>query len=145
MTAFRGQFEHQMDEKGRVSLPSAFRRGGVDTFVLVQLQGACLELYPEEKWAEVEERLMDYGTADEESMNAVRGVLARLAEVSLDKQGRILVPAHLQEAAGLDGTVALLGVSSRIELWNPETLRAKTAASTDAQARLQSIALKLGR
>ena len=145
MSAFRGQFEHQMDEKGRVSLPSAFRRGEVDTFVLVQLQKPYLTLYPEAKWNEVEDRLMDFGSSDPASMNAVRGILANLAEVSPDKAGRILIPSHLQAAAGLDGSVALLGMSSRIEIWDPATLRAQTDGAGEAQAKLDALALKLGR
>ncbi len=145
MTAFRGQFEHQLDDKGRVSLPSAFRRGGVDTFVLVQLQDAYLTLYPEAKWEEVEERLMDFGASDEASMNVVRRVMSHLTEVTPDKQGRILIPSALQEAAGLEGSAVLLGVQNRIEIWNPERLRDKTSEASPAQAQLQSIALRLSR
>ena len=54
-------------------------------------------------------------------MNQVRVVFSGLVEVGPDKHGRILVPSHLQNAAGLEGTVLLLGVSDRIELWDPET------------------------
>lgn len=145
MSAFRGQFEHQMDDKGRVSLPSSFRRAEVATFVLVQLQKPYLTLYPESKWMEVEERLMEFGSSSPASMNAVRGILGSLAEVNADKQGRILIPAHLQEAAGLSGTVTLLGMSNRVELWDPATLRAQTEAAQEAQAELDALALKLAR
>lgn len=142
MSAFRGQFEHQMDEKGRVSLPSAFRRGEVDRFVLVQVQKPHLTLFPEEKWEEVEERLMEYGAAGKGEMNAVRVLLAGLAEVSPDKQGRILVPGHLQEMAGLSGSVILLGIRDRVELWDPETYRREVEGNHED---LDAIALRLTR
>lgn len=142
MSVFRGQFEHQMDGKGRVSLPSAFRRGEVDRFVLVQVQKPHLTLFPEEKWLEVEERLMEYGSAGRTEMNAVRKLLGSLAEVSPDKQGRILVPAHLQEMAGLDGSVVLLGMRDRVEVWDPDTYRAEVEGD---HADLDSIALRLTR
>ena len=142
MSAFRGQFEHQMDGKGRVSLPSAFRRGPAERFVLVQVQTPHLTLFPEEKWQEVEERLMEFGAGGREEMNAVRVLLASLAEVSPDKQGRILIPAHLQEMGGLSGSVILLGMRDRVELWDPATYRDEVEGS---RADLDAIALRLTR
>lgn len=122
MTAFRGRYEHQMDEKGRVSLPSAFRRGeGEDRFVLLQWEKPYLTLFPEAKWTEVEARLLEYRKTGAQAMNQVRMLFSGLVEVAPDKQGRILVPAPLQQAASLGGSVVLLGVSDRIELWDPTT------------------------
>ena len=122
MSAFRGRYEHQIDEKGRVSLPSAFRRGeGEDRFVLLQWEKPYLTLFPEAKWAEIEARLAEYRKAGPEAMNQVRLVHAGLVEVSPDKQGRILIPASLQQLVGLAGTVLLLGSYDRVELWDPAT------------------------
>ena len=111
-----------MDEKGRVSLPSAFRRGeGEDRFVLLQWEKPYLTLFPEAKWAEVEGRLLEYRKTGPQAMNQVRVLFSGLVEVSADKQGRILIPATLQQAGGLGGSVLLLGMSDRIELWDPAT------------------------
>jgi MraZ protein len=111
-----------MDGKGRVSLPSAFRRGESDErFVLLQWERPYLTLFPEAKWDEIEDRLDDYRKSGPEAMNHVRLLYEKLAEVSPDKQGRILVPAALQEAGGLGGAVLLLGMRDRIELWDPAT------------------------
>ncbi|HSG07215.1 MAG TPA: division/cell wall cluster transcriptional repressor MraZ [Longimicrobiales bacterium] len=122
MSAFRGRYEHQMDEKGRLSLPSAFRRGeGEDRFVLLQWEKPYLTLFPEAKWTEVEARLLEYRKTGAQAMNQVRVLFAGLVEVSPDKQGRILVPAPLQQAAALGGPVLLLGMSDRVELWDPAT------------------------
>jgi MraZ protein len=112
-----------MDEKGRVSLPSAFRRGAGDgdRFILLQWERPYLTLFPEAKWSEIEARLLEYRKTGPQAMNQVRMLFSGLVEVSLDKQGRILVPAPLKEAAGLDSSVLLLGVSDRVELWDPET------------------------
>jgi MraZ protein len=112
-----------MDEKGRVSLPSAFRRGGGDgdRFILLQWERPYLTLFPEARWSEIEARLLEYRKTGREAMNQVRMLFSGLVEVSLDKQGRILVPAALKEAAGLDSSVLLLGISDRVELWDPET------------------------
>jgi MraZ protein len=122
VTGFVGQYEHQMDDKGRVSLPSAFRReADSDTFVLLQWEPEYLTLFPGPKWAEVQERLLEFRRADARSWNRVRMIVANAVEVSPDKQGRILVPASLQAAAGLSGPVLLSGNIDRVELWNPTT------------------------
>jgi len=120
VTGFVGQYEHQMDEKGRVSLPSAFRReANSDTFVLLQWEPEYLTLFPAPKWAEVQERLLEFRRSDARAWNQVRLIVANAVEVSPDKQGRILVPAGLQAAADLSGAVLLSGNIDRVELWNP--------------------------
>lgn len=124
MTGFVGQYEHQMDEKGRVSLPSAFRReADGDRFVLLQWEKPYLTLFPEAKWAAVLERLLEYRMSEPQAWNRVRMIVSNAVEVSPDKQGRVLVPAALQEAAGLTGTVLLSGNLDRVELWDPATYK----------------------
>ncbi|GMV08044.1 MAG: transcriptional regulator MraZ [Gemmatimonadota bacterium] len=111
-----------MDEKGRVSLPSAFRRGeGDDRFVLLQWEKPYLTLFPEAKWVEIEARLAEYKKTGPQAMNQVRLLYAGLVEVSPDKQGRILIPSALQQAASLASAVLLLGTNDRVELWDPAT------------------------
>ena len=124
MNGFIGQFEHQMDEKGRVSLPAAFRReAGEDRFILLQWEKPYLTLFPENKWVEVQERLMEFRKSNPDGWNQVRVIVSGAVEVSPDKQGRILVPGPLQQAAGLSGAVLLSGNIDRVELWNPDTYR----------------------
>ena len=113
-----------MDQKGRVSLPAVFRReADGERFVLLQWEPQYLTLFPEKKWGEVQENLLDYRRRDPEAWNHVRMIIANAVEVSPDKQGRILVPAGLQAGAGLAGTVLLSGNIDRVELWNPATYR----------------------
>lgn len=113
-----------MDQKGRVSLPSAFRREvDGDRFVLLQWEPRYLTLLPEEKWKQVQENLLEFRRSEPQAWNSVRMIIANAVEVSTDKQGRILVPAGLQEAAELSGTVLLLGNLDRIELWDPAVYR----------------------
>jgi len=110
-----------MDEKGRVSLPAAFRKEAEgERFILLQWEKPFLTLFPEEIWTGVQDRLLEYRRAESDSWNYVREITANAVEVSPDKQGRILIPAWLQSAASLQGTVVLSGVIDRIEIWNPE-------------------------
>ncbi|MDA0328411.1 MAG: hypothetical protein O2958_05310 [Gemmatimonadetes bacterium] len=124
MNGFVGQYEHQMDPKGRVSLPSAFRREAEgDRYVLLQWEPRYLTLFPEQKWNDVQANLLEFRRTDPSAWNQVRMVIAHAVEVSPDKQGRILVPATLQAAADLRGTVLLSGNLDRVELWDPATYR----------------------
>ena len=111
-----------MDLKGRVSLPSAFRREvDGDRFVLLQWEPNYLTLFPQEKWDEVQGRLLEFRRSDASAWNSVRMIISNAVEVSPDKLGRILVPSTLQSAAGLSGAVLLSGNLDRVELWDPET------------------------
>ncbi len=120
MTSFLGRYEYQFDERGRVSLPSAFRREAKnDRFVLIQWKEPSLSLFPKDTWNESEERLLKFRRNQPESWGDVLGIVSNAVEVVPDKQGRILVPAWLQKAASLENSVLMVGNLDRIELWNP--------------------------
>ena len=121
MTSFLGRYEFQVDEKGRVSLPSAFRReADGDRFVLLQWRAPALTLFPVASWDATQERLLAFRRNQPEAWGDVLAITSSAVEVSPDKQGRILIPAWLKEAAGLDDKVLLLGNIDRVELWQPE-------------------------
>jgi MraZ protein len=124
VTGYLGRHEHQMDEKGRVSLPADYRRksDGV-RFVLLQWEPTHLTLFPEQRWETLQGSLLGLRQQRPEMRRTIRDVISRAADVEPDKQGRILVPGWLKERAGLDGTVLLVGASDRIELWDPEVFR----------------------
>lgn len=121
MSGFLGSYLHQMDEKGRVSLPAAFRRDAAEgPMVLVQVHEEALTLYPADSWREVEERLRELLRRQPQARAYVLGITARAVEVMPDKQGRILVPQRLSASAELDGSALLVGMIDRVEIWNPE-------------------------
>ncbi len=120
MTGFLGSYLHQLDEKGRIALPAAFRRvTGEESLVLVQNKDPALILYPNAAWAQVEEKLGELMHKSAEARERVLKVVANAVEVVPDKQGRILIPERLQDAARLEGQALVVGVFDRIELWNP--------------------------
>jgi len=127
-----------MDEKGRVSLPAAFRREAEgERFILLQWEPPYLTLFPEEVWAGVQQRLLEYRRADADAWGYVREITANAVEVSPDKQGRILIPAWLQEAASLKGTVVLSGGIDRVEIWDPEEFRKATPQGAEESQRFR--------
>lgn len=117
---FLGSYQYQLDEKGRVSLPAAFRREAADqSFVLIQAYPPALSLYPEGEWLQVEERLRDLIKHQPEARMYVLSLMATAVEVVPDSQGRILIPGRLKEAAELEGQVLLIGAIDKVEIWSP--------------------------
>jgi MraZ protein len=135
LTGFLGSYLHQLDEKGRVALPAAFRRtAGDEGFVLIQGFEPALFLYPQQAWAEVEVQLGELMRRQPEARGTVLSLTANAVEVVPDKQGRILIPERLQRAAKLEGTALIVGVLDKIELWNPELFEGTT---TEAKAGIE--------
>ena len=129
MSGFLGSYRHQIDDKGRVSLPAPFRRDAdARPLVLVQVHPQALTLYPEETWAGVEERLLELLRRQPSSRANVLAITANATEVTPDRQGRILLPQRLITAAGLDDAALLVGVIDRVEIWNPDRFEAAIGA-----------------
>lgn len=123
MSGFFGRYEHQLDEKGRVSLPAPFRKEAEsDRFVLLQWEPPALTLFPETAWERVQEKLLEFRRRQQsgEARAYVRWIASNAVELTPDKQGRILIPGWLKEASSLDETALLVGAIDRIEIWNPE-------------------------
>jgi MraZ protein len=121
LAGFLGKYEYQMDAKGRVSLPSAFRREEDEgRYVLLQYEKPYLCLFPRAVFWEVQARLVELRKRDPSAWHPVREIVSNAVEVEPDKQGRILVPAWLKDAAQLDGKVLLSGNIDRVEIWNPD-------------------------
>lgn len=128
VNGFLGSYQHQIDDKGRLSLPAPFRReGGDEPMVLVHAFPDALTLYPQRTWAEVEARLREMLRLNPQARAYVLKVTANAVEVVPDKQGRINVPARLQEAVGIAGPTLVVGAIDRVELWSPERFAAATA------------------
>ena len=121
MLGLLGRYEFQLDAKGRVSLPSAFRRAVTsEYFVLLRWQDTHLDLYPEATWQQVQNRLLDHRRGQGDGGAYLRRVTANAVEVELDNQGRIRVPSWLGDEVGLSGKIMLIGAVDRVELWNPD-------------------------
>jgi MraZ protein len=131
MSGFLGSHLHQIDDKGRLSLPAAFRRDGADApLVLLQVHPDALTLYPIAAWAEVESRLRELLRLQPGSRPFVLRVTSSAVEVVPDRQGRIPLPARLRDAAALQGPALVVGALDRIEIWDPDRFQAMLATET---------------
>ncbi len=117
---FMGEYNHTIDAKGRLIIPSKFREILGDDFVVTKGLDGCLFVYDNTEWAAFEEKLKALPLMNKESRKFVRFFLAGAAGVEVDKQGRILIPSVLREFAALDKDVVLVGVGGRIEIWSKD-------------------------
>ena len=117
---FMGEYNHTIDAKGRVIVPSKFRETLGDEFVVTKGLDGCLFVYDNTEWTAFEEKLKSLPITNKEARQFVRFFLAGAASVEVDKQGRILLPSSLREFAALLKDVVLIGVGSRIEIWSRE-------------------------
>ena len=113
-----GEYQHNIDAKGRVIVPARFREDLGERFYVTKGLDHCLFVLPPTEWTKLQEKIMAM------PMGKARGIqrffFSGAAEVEPDKQGRILLPQHLREYAGLEKDVAFIGTSNRAEIWDAQ-------------------------
>ena len=117
---FMGEYNHTIDAKGRLIIPSKFRELLGEEFVLTKGLDGCLSIYPMDEWNAFEEKLRALPLTNKNARTFTRFFVAGATNCELDKQGRILLPATLREFAGLEKDVLLAGMLDHIEIWNEE-------------------------
>lgn len=140
-----GQYTHIVDDKRRVSLPAKFRKALGSTVVITHGLDGSLFLFPIKEWEEVMRKLkeLSLGSADSRAMN--RFLLSGAMDQKIDALGRVLIPEYLAKYAGIEDTATIVGISDRVEMWNPEkwnNYRKAVEAKADGLAeRLSSIGM----
>jgi MraZ protein len=134
---FIGEYEHTLDEKKRVSLPKQFRAGLGKKMILTRGLDNCLFVYSQKNWETVASKLQSLSFAQADTRGFNRFILSGAAEVEVDTAGRILIPDHQKEFAGLGKTVVFAGVSDRVEVWDVErwkSYKQRIEAQADAMS-----------
>jgi MraZ protein len=141
---FRGRFPHNLDEKGRLSIPARFRdllRGRYDGKLIITSVPTHLKAYPLEEWRGIEDEIGRIKMPPPEVVAFQRYFLAGGMECNLDSQNRILIPQNLREETGIDREVMLVGMLNHFEIWNKTQLQdefAKTRENFDNYSRFIS-------
>ena len=112
----KGEYQHTLDAKGRLFIPSRLREELGDSFVVTKGLDECLFLYPLHAWKALEDRIRQLPMS--KSRNLQRFFLSAAADVAVDKQGRIVVPPGLRSHAKLQRDVTIIGVLDRAEIWD---------------------------
>ena len=119
---FVGAYERQLDDKGRVALPSRFRSGLGEHCYLAKGTGKCLTVVPADVFEAEAEQMRARVAAGEVPMNHLRALAGSAQMVAIDKQGRVNVEEHLRTYAGLvtEAPVTVAGAFDRLEIWTPD-------------------------
>jgi MraZ protein len=113
-----GEYTHTIDDKKRLSLPSKFRKELGKKIVITHGLDNCLFIYPQKEWVKVSVKLSELGVGQSDRRSFNRFMLGGAVETEVDSIGRILVPDFLKEFAGLKNKVSVIGVHSRVEIWD---------------------------
>ena len=113
-----GEYEHTLDDKKRISLPKTFRAALGKRVVMTRGLDSCLFIYSRAGWERIAERLQSLSFVQTDTRGFNRFMLSGAAEVDVDGVGRILIPDHQKEYAGLKKNVVFTGVSDRVEIWD---------------------------
>ncbi|HIY58293.1 MAG TPA: division/cell wall cluster transcriptional repressor MraZ [Candidatus Tetragenococcus pullicola] len=113
-----GEFQHSIDAKGRIIVPSKLRDQLGEKFVVTRGLDGCLFGYPLSEWEKLETKLDEMPLSKKDARTFVRFFYSAATECEIDKQGRINIPNTLKNYAELTKSCVIIGVSSRIEIWD---------------------------
>lgn len=139
-----GEYRHNVDAKGRVSVPSKFRGDLGQSFVVTKGLDNCLYLYSKDEWKKFEDKLKNLPITSQEARSFVRFFFAGASECEVDKQGRINIPQNLREYARIQKDVVIVGVSTRAEIWNSENWDKYTSSDSLDVSKIASQMSNLG-
>ncbi len=139
---FIGEYQHSIDPKKRLAVPSKFRNELKNKIVVTRGLDKCLFVYPMKTWEEIAGKLGSMPVGEASTRSFVRLMLAGATDCEIDKQGRILVPDYLKEYAGLDKNVVIAGLFNRLEIWDENKW---TAYKKNAEKNTDEIAEQLGK
>ena len=115
-----GEYEHSLDVMGRLILPAKIREDMGDKFIVTKGLDGCLFGFSQNEWTNFEEKLKTLPLTNKNARDFVRFFLSGATECEIDKQGRFLIAGNLREYANLEKDAIIIGVGTRIEIWNRE-------------------------
>jgi len=117
---FMGEYQHSIDDKGRIIIPAKFRDLLGTSFVATRGLDSCIFVYPMDEWGIMEQKLKSLSLMKSDARAFSRFFFSGATECVWDKQGRVNLPINLRQYAKLDKDCVILGVSNRVEIWNKE-------------------------
>jgi len=117
---FIGEYQHNIDEKGRLAVPVKFRNELAKGAVVTRGIDNCLFLYPQKDWEQLAEKLSKLPISKANTRAFARLMLAGAMDCEVDKQGRIILPDYLRKYASVKKKVVIAGLYNRLEIWDEE-------------------------
>ena len=131
---FIGQYNHTIDEKGRMNIPAKYRRDLQQGVVVTRGLDHCLFVYPKSEWEVMAEKLSRLPVSQKKSRAFARLMLAGAMDADLDGQGRVMLPEYLRQYASVKKHVIVAGLYNRLEIWDEDAwreYRTKTELESD--------------
>ena len=113
-----GEYEHSLDVKGRLIMPAKLREDMGEKFIITKGLDGCLFGFSQTEWSNFEEKLKTLPLTNKNARDFVRFFLSGAIECEIDKQGRFLIASNLREYANMEKDVVIIGVGTRLEIWN---------------------------
>jgi MraZ protein len=114
---FLGEFEHSLDDKGRLAVPARFRPALEDGLYITRGLDPCLVIWDTESWRAISDRVRTLNLWQSDARRMQRLFFSGASAAQLDKLGRFVIPHYLREYAQLDGDAIVVGLGDRIEVW----------------------------
>lgn len=116
---FMGEYNHTIDEKGRITIPSKIREQLGEEFIITRGMDKCLFVYPKKEWEKVIDKYKELPNT-KDARNFMRFFLSGASISEFDKQGRINIANPLKNYAALKKECVIIGVNERLEIWDKE-------------------------
>lgn len=136
-----GEFEHSIDDKGRITIPAKFRGRLAVGVVVTKAIDPCLWLYPIDTWDELSAEIRGLPLTNPGAREFRRQVFGGASDSVPDRQGRVILPPYLREYANIDKQAVIIGLHDHCEIWNPERWRKRQQLSdADPEGRAEQFA-----
>lgn len=138
---FIGEYQHNLDDKARLAIPTKFRQQLAKGAVVTRGLDRCLFVYPATEWKKLADKLAALPIAQANTRAFARLMLAGAMDCTPDKQGRVILPEYLRDYAAINKAVVVTGLYNRLEIWDEATWK-KYKTNTEQES--NSIAEALG-
>jgi MraZ protein len=132
---FLGEFEHTIDDKGRITIPAKFRGRLAAGVVVTRGIDNCLWLYPLDGWDDLAQKISTLRLTDPKAREFSRQIFGGASDIVPDRQGRVNVPTYLREYANIDKQAVIVGLYNYCEIWNADLWRERQTRSQDPEGR----------
>jgi len=136
-----GEYTHTIDDKNRLSLPAKFRAEMGRKVVLTRGLDKCVAIFTEKEWKKIAEKLSGSSMLQADNRNFNRFMFGGAVEAEVDSIGRVLLPDFLKEWGKLASKVVVIGVQTRVEVWNEEAWK---SSKETIEKQADTLAEKLG-
>ena len=133
-TDFMGQFEHTIDEKGRMTIPASFRERLTEGAFITQGFAQNLMIFPAEPFERLAEQVINLNLADPNARTLRQMLFSRASRLEFDKAGRILIPQFLRQNIQINGAAVVVGMGTYFEIWPPQEWSKQEAELRNTEA-----------